>query len=39
MKKNKSGLGDGEGWDGGRDSILDREMKQDLSEKVILERD
>lgn len=38
-KKNKSGLGDREGWDGGRDSILDSEMKEDLSENVTLEQD
>lgn len=39
IKQNESGLGDREGWDGGRDSIFNSEMKEDLSEKVTLERD
>lgn len=38
MKKNKAELGDRRGWDGARGCILDREVKQDFSEKMTLEQ-
>lgn len=36
-EENQVGLGDREGWEGGSGFILDREVTEDLSEKMTLE--